>query len=285
LKKLKKNLICDKMIGLNFLGKMGQLGNQMFQYASLRGIAKNRGYNFCIPYNKEVFVDSLGNRIKIELFDAFVMSNVLQMNIQLIDKDRPIISESGFEFDEKLFNECEDWISLCGYFQSEKYFKNIEQEIRQDFIFKPEIANPCKSQMSEIDKPIAVHIRRGDYLKNFQNHNNLTLDYYEKSLSKFDSDRTVIIFSDDPKWCKEQKLFGGDRFLVSESNSSYIDLCLMSLCTDFIIANSTFSWWGAWLSKSINKTVYAPDPKKWFGPNNAHLNTSDIIPSEWRIVK
>jgi hypothetical protein len=273
------------MIGFNFLGKMGQLGNQMFQYASLRGIAKNRGYNFCIPYHNEVVVDSLGNKLRIELFDAFTMINVSKMNIQYIDESRPIIKESDFGFDKNLFNGCEDWISLCGYFQTEKYFKNIEQEIREDFTFRPDISNPCKSQMSEVDSPIALHIRRGDFLINSQNHYNLTLDYYEKSLSKFNSNRTVIIFSDDSEWCKEQKLFENDRFLVSEGNSSYVDLCLMSLCTDFIIANSTFSWWGAWLSKSINKTVCAPDPKKWFGPNNSHLNTSDIIPSEWTIIK
>jgi hypothetical protein len=261
------------MIGFNFLGKMGQLGNQMFQYASLRGIAKNKGYNFCIPYHNEVVLDSFGNKLRIELFDAFTMGNVSKMNIQYIDESRPIIKESGFEFDENLYNSCQDWISLCGYFQSEKYFKNIEKEIREDFIFKPEIANLCKSQMSEIDSPIALHIR------------NLTLDYYEKSLSKFNSNRTVIIFSDDSQWCKEQKMFEDDRFLISQYNSSYVDLCLMSLCTDFIVANSTFSWWGAWLSKSINKTIYAPDPKKWFGPNKSHLNTSDIIPSEWLIIK
>ena len=111
------------------------------------------------------------------------------------------------------------------------------------------------------------------------------MDYYEKCLNKFESDRTVIIFSDDPDWCKEQDLFEDDRFLVAEGNDSYTDLCLMSLCTDFIIANSTFSWWGAWLSKSMNKTVYTPDPEIWFGPNNAHLDTSDIIPEDWVVVK
>ena len=72
------------MIGLNYLGKMGQLGNQMFQYAALRGIAKNRGFNFCIPYNKEVVVDSLGNKLRIELFDPFVMSSITQLNLSLI---------------------------------------------------------------------------------------------------------------------------------------------------------------------------------------------------------
>jgi hypothetical protein len=273
------------MIGFNYLGKMGQLGNQMFQYASLRGIAKNRGFNFCIPYSKEVVVDALGNKLRVELFDPFVMKNTTQLNIQVIDQDRPTIVEQNFNFDEKLFNECSDWVNLQGYFQTEKYFKHIEDEIREDFTFKNEISLLCKHKMSEVDRPIALHIRRGDFLINSDNHYNLGLDYYAVALQKFNSNRNVIIFSDDSEWCKNQSLFEDDRFLVSEGNDSYTDLCLMSLCSDFIIANSTFSWWGAWLSKSINKTVCAPDPQKWFGPNNAHLNTSDIIPDEWVIVK
>ena len=273
------------MIGFNYLGRMGQLGNQMFQYASLRGIAKNKGYNFCIPYHNEVVVDGLGNKLRIELFDPFVMKNVTQLNIQVIDQDRPTVAEDGFNFNENIFNDCPDWVNLQGYFQTEKYFKHIADEICEDFTFKNEIALLCKHKMSEVDRPIALHIRRGDFLTNSANHNNLGLDYYAAGLEKFDGDRTVIIFSDDPEWCKEQSLFEDDRFLVSEGNDSHTDLCLMSLCTDFIIANSTFSWWGAWLSKSINKVVCAPDPKQWFGPNNAHLDTSDIIPEEWVIVK
>jgi hypothetical protein len=273
------------MIGFNYLGKMGQLGNQMFQYASLRGIAKNREYNFCIPYHNEVVVDNLGNKLRIELFNAFAMSSVTQLNIQVIDQDRPTVSEDGFNFNENIYNDCPDWVNLQGYFQTEKYFKNIEEEIRQDFTFRNEISLPCKHKMSEVDRPIALHIRRGDFLINSANHNNLGLDYYDTALKNFDDDRTVVIFSDDPEWCKEQSLFEDDRFLVSEGNDSYTDLCLMSLCTDFIIANSTFSWWGAWLSKSINKVVCSPDPSIWFGPNNAHLDTSDIIPEGWMIIK
>ena len=77
------------MIGFNYLGKMGQLGNQMFQYASLRGIAKNRGFDFCIPYHQEVFDDGIGNKLRIELFDPFMMSTVTQSNIAVIDSGDP----------------------------------------------------------------------------------------------------------------------------------------------------------------------------------------------------
>jgi len=268
------------MIGFNFLGKMGQLGNQMFQYASLKGIARNNNYNFCIPNHREVVIDSLGNKLRIEIFQPFVLKNLSELNLQTIDESRPLVQESGFYFNEDIFDECPDWVNLVGYFQTEKYFKHIEDEIREDFAFKDEILKPCKEMVSQVNDPISLHIRRGDFLINSSNHHNLGLDYYKEALRQFDSDKTVIIFSDDPDWCKEQSLFSDDRFLVSESNNSYVDLCLMSLCKEHIIANSTFSWWGAWLSTS--KKVIAP--KVWFGPSNAHLDTKDLYCPDWIVI-
>ena len=95
------------------------------------------------------------------------------------------------------------------------------------------------------------------------------------------------------EWCKEQEFFKPDRFIFSETTDEFADgqrvpwtdLCLMSLCTDAIIANSSFSWWGAWLSANENKTICSPDPKIWFGPNNSHLDTSDLIPNDWVIIE
>lgn len=268
------------MIGFNYLGKMGQLGNQMFQYASLKGIAHESGHSFCIPNHNEIFDDGIGNKLHIEIFKPFVLKNLNELNIQIIDEDRPVVWEGQFNFNEKLFKNCPDWVSLAGYLQTEKYFKNIENEIREDFAFKDEIKDPCSESISNVENPIALHIRRGDFLINSDNHNNLTLDYYSKALEEFESDRNVIIFSDDTAWCKEQELFSDDRFLVSESGDQYVDLCLMSMCSDFIIANSTFSWWGAWLANK-GKVIA---PTKWFGPNNSHLDTCDLYPEHWKVI-
>ena len=127
------------MIGFNYLGKMGQLGNQMFQYAALKGIANQNGYNFCIPNHNEIFDDGIGNKLHIELFKPFVLKNFSELNCQVIDKDRPVVQEHQFHFNEQLFKNCPDWVSLAGFFQTEKYFKNIEKEIREDFTFKDEI--------------------------------------------------------------------------------------------------------------------------------------------------
>lgn len=269
------------MLAFNHLGKLGQLGNQMFQYAALRGIAANKNYEWCIPNHNEVVVDSLGNKLRIELFDCFELSGLNSNNIFLLDQGHaPLAIEKQFHFDEDLYNLCSNEVSLYGFFQSEKWFSAIKNKIKEDFTFKKNILEPCEEIMEGVKNPISLHIRRGDFLINSGNHYNLQLDYYEKALSHFDSDLNVIVFSDDPEWCNSQELFSDDRFLISEKNSSYIDMCLMSLCKYHIIANSTFSWWGAWLSGS--EQVIAPS--KWFGPNNADKNTKDLYPDNWLVM-
>ena len=105
------------MIGFNYLGKMGQLGNQMFQYAALRGIAKNRNLDFCIPYHNEVFNDSLGNKLRIELFEPFVLKSLKQSNIGVIQNDNPR-TEGQFNFNETLFNKDQAQSTKCFSFSS-----------------------------------------------------------------------------------------------------------------------------------------------------------------------
>jgi hypothetical protein len=134
--------------------------------------------------------------------------------------------------------------------------------------------------ISQLDSsPIALHIRRTDYITN-PNHTALGLDYYQKALEQFD-DESVLVFSDDPEWCNQQELFSSDRFLIAEGNSNYVDLCLMTICSGHIIANSSFSWWGAWLA--TNNKVIAPSG--WFsGSDNEHIDTKDIIPETWTVI-
>jgi len=263
------------MIGYNTIGYLGRLGNQMFQFASLKGIARNRGYEYCIPpsLNENEWSDH-------QLLVPFKLKNISSLNIQFIDRDRPTVIEDGFSFDSNLFENCPDWVNVQGYFQTERYFKHIENEIKEDFEFKDEILEPCKEMIAGVENPISLHIRRTDYVTN-PNHTALSLDYYERALKEFDSESTVLVFSDDPEWCSKQKLFSDDRFLIAEGNSNYVDMCLMTLCSGHIIANSSFSWWGAWLANS--KKVFAPDG--WFkGSKNEHLDTKDIIPDSWTVI-
>jgi hypothetical protein len=263
------------MLAFNHLGHLGRLGNQMFQYASLRGIAARRGYDFGIPPSK--FEDEWRSH---QLFEVFDLPNLSRSNIKYLDGgNAPVAQERFFHFDQLLFDQCPNDVSLFGFFQSEKYFKHIENSILEDFTFRDHILEPCKEIAEGFDNPVSLHVRRTDYLTNSANHHNLDLIYYEEALKHFDG-RQVIVFSDDPEWCQEQELFSDDRFLVSESGDNTIDLCLMTLCTDHIVANSSFSWWGAWLAKS--EKVIAPS--KWFGPNNNDKETKDLIPETWTVI-
>ena len=265
-------------VAFNYLGKLGQLGNQMFQFAATLGVARYTGVTYSIPNHDEVIVDALGNKLRIELFDCF---DIKPENTGILKTDY-VVAEKGFEFDPSILSSSREVdYTLHGFFQTEKYFKHCARELREQFSFKKYIADECNDIIEEcFDNPIALHIRRGDFLINSGNHYNQSLDYYGKALSKFDSERQVVIFSDDPQWCVEQKLFESDRFIVSSGNDPYVDLYLMTQCNDFIIANSTFSWWGAWLANK-GKVIA---PKKWFGPNNSHLNTKDLYPEHWEII-
>jgi len=257
------------MIGHDQLGRNGRLGNQMFQYASLRGIAEANGYDWCIP--RPGPLELRDELIDHQLFDAFDLGAA--RNIGVINKK--YLKEKDFTFDPDLLLKCPDNVSLSGYFQSEKYFSHIEKQIIEDFSFVDRILIPCQ-QTLQFGEAISLHIRRSDYVEKQSYHPLCTLDYYQKSLGKLPQNIPVLIFSDDPSWCKNQDLFQADRFIVSETDDNLMDLCLMTMCSYHIIANSSFSWWGAWLANS--KQVVAP--KTWFGPA-ANINDKDLVPETW----
>ena len=123
---------------------------------------------------------------------------------------------------------------------------------------------------------IGLHIRRTDYVQKQKYHPLCTLEYYEEALNRMPKDMPVIIVSDDPEWCGKQELFASDRFLISESEDNIVDMCILSLCKKHIIANSTFSWWGAWLANSEHVIA----PKTWFGPE-ADVNDRDLVLDHW----
>ena len=281
------------MIGYNRLGCNGRLGNQMFQYAALRGIADKRGYEWKIPPEDYQHTANYG------LFETFEMSNVKEENIGFVNGQS--VQENDHCFISEFFTECPDDISLDGFFQTEKYFNNISDQIRQDYTFKKGYLEPCKQYIDSLDKPpIFLHVRQADNIGREQFHPILPISYFEECLQEFPEDTPCFVFTDDLAWCKSQDYFKQDRFLFNENVQRYsyvsmdglgkmqntllpqVDLCLMSLGSGAIIANSSFSWWGAWLQNNRGKVI-APNPKKWFGTSMTHLDTSDIIPERWTI--
>jgi hypothetical protein len=264
----------------------------MFQYAALKGIAYRRGFDYCIPPFDQQGIDNYG------LGDAFNIKSFTGV------ANLPSVGEPHFHYSEEFHNTCPDDVTLVGYFQTEKYFKEIEDQIRKDFVFRDEWLEPCKGFLQEFEgQEIAfLHVRRGDpnlvdrrgfkwaYVNCSDQHPIQPLEYYEAAIKRLPEDMPILVFSDSIEWCKEQEFFQPDRFLFSEPEDKYsdgalvpyVDLCLMSLCDHAIIANSSMSWWGAWLMKNPNKKVIAP--KMWFGTAYSQHNTEDIYCDNWEII-
>ena len=260
------------MISFNSLGNLGRLANQMFQYASLKGIAKNRGFDFVIPpENKFGESDPLVRSDPLNIHNCF---NIDNNRIGMYPNQ--IFAERMHTFDQELFENCPDNIDLFGYYQSPKYFNHIEDEIRKDFSFSQDLVDSCQEVIDTLGGDvISLHIRRTDYKAN-PNHPLQPIEYYNSALDKLPKDSSVVVFSDDYEWCESNEAFSDDRFAVS-NNAADFDLCLMTLCNYHIIANSSYSWWGAWLGNS-NKIIA---PKNWFGASCAHKSVEDMVFGNW----
>ena len=188
-------------------------------------------------------MDVLGNKLRVELFDCFMVKPERQ-GFVVTDRN---YQETDFTFDEEIFDLDPDHdCNLVGFFQTDKYFRHIKDRIKEEFTFTDEIKEDCSDILDCFDNPVALHIRREVIISaTVIIITTLLMVTTGKPLKEFDDDRQVIIFTDDPKYALENELFSDDRFIVSEGNSSYHDLYMMTQCDDFIICNSTFSWWGA----------------------------------------
>jgi hypothetical protein len=255
------------------VGLMGGLGNTLFQIAT--------AYSMSLRDDKEMICDTRG----ITIFHnprTFYVDNIfrkIKFSDNLIYQKH--VSESGFHYSP--IPKLDGNIKLIGHFQSEKYFIDHRDEVLDLF----EIDNGTKEKLLERYSHIinqdtcSIHIRRGDYL-NIQNHHPIQpIEYYENAIKIVGEEKHFVIFSDDIKWCEENFNFLKNKTFIS-GNKDYEDLYLMSMCRNNIIANSTFSWWGAWLNTNENKQVIIPS--KWFGISNSHLNTNDLYCKNWIIL-
>lgn len=249
---------------------MGGLGNSLFQIAT--------GYSTSIRDKKEFFCNSnIPNNPHKPISSYF--NNMLR-NVKFDDKKINEINftENGFGFKKIPFVDGN--LRLTGYFQSEKYFKDNRDLILELFKIDINTQNFLNKKYSHLfkNKTCSVHVRRNDYVKLQDYHTLLDVNYYRESIEIIRDDTHYLIFSDDINWCKENLTFIKNPIFI-EGDLDYQNLYLMSFCDNNIIANSSFSWWGAWLNKNKDKIVISP--KNWFGIKNKHLETKDIYCENW----
>ena len=284
---------------------IGGLGNQMFQYAA------GRSLSLSLETEYRIDISDFNN---YSLHNGYELQKVFSCDVPLASKSdvksiiggdfqrsfNDFLLYAGLDFfsnksfyREKSYNFSNNFFNLSppayisGYWQSEQYFSCISSQIRSDFTFIQPYSQDnlyVKDLIRSSSSSISVHIRRGDYLTNNKAnlfHGLCSLLYYKDAV-KYITDRiidpTFFIFSDDPDWVNEYLILDFPTYIVNHNfgSESYNDMRLMSICDHHIIANSSFSWWGAWLNPSDKKIIIAP--KQWFANSTA---PKDLLPNNW----
>lgn len=293
------------------VGLMGGLGNQLFQYCAGRRLALKLGTELAL--DPTFLTDDHGDRITPRPFmlDRFHVAGkiILPDELERFLKEgmpaykltlnrlshrafgrRPFRNPKVFIEKDKNFEpavlDLPDDRYLYGYFQSDRYFRDIRETVLEELKVREKMDRANKSVADEIEESVSVclHVRRGDYFSNKEANRILGVDlseYYRQAVREMNARLDgchYFVFSDEPEWARKN-LEIGKEFTVVDINPperAEHDLRLMSLCKHFIIANSSFSWWGAWLSTNPDKTVIAP--KQWFLDGR---NVDDRCPKEW----
>ncbi len=290
---------------------LGGLGNQLFQYAAGRSLAAKHGVELLMDMDffkegqDKIFAEAYGMPVRPFELDK------LYCRIKTASPERiyRIVNRSRFS---KLVDKIMAYpryhlqenqafppvapgrkidIYLDGYWQSENYFLDIEKIIREEFRFRGPFNTGTEQLAAEIRKnehAVSVHIRRGDYLASEAMKNWLgvcSVEYYQKAfehIGKRIGNPFYYVFSDDLDWVNEN-IVGNNTHMRAvghnRGNDSWQDMYLMSLCKHHVIANSSFSWWGAWLDPNPGKIVVAPE--KWFVEASLHNQVKNIVPSDW----
>lgn len=244
----------------------GRLGNQLFTFASAQGFAVRTGRRFLMP-------DDTG------LHDVFKNLPPPATVAAAAPRQQHIVHEAKYKVhgyskacEDEVLRDTHPAVKLLGYFQTPKYFPR-----GFTLQFKDEIEKMVDDATEDLNlsRCVAIHVRRGDYVGS-ASHPVQTLDYYRTALRLFPG-ATPVVVSDDPKWCR----LHFKRAKVIDTGSAASDLCLLTKCgCGVIMSNSSFSWWGAWLTPG--RKIVAP--RKWFGPQLEHLELSEHLPEEWIVL-
>jgi hypothetical protein len=289
---------------------MGGLGNQMFQYALARKLAIKNKTDVVMDL---VFYENIAKTDTPRKYEL----DCFKLRAKFLDpQERPhenpesvykgfrgslrkvkhslkgvrwsIYRESGHEYDSNVLST-KNSTYLIGFWQTERYFKDIRPILIGDFEFKSALNPKSKKILDSIlgGPSISLHVRRGDYVSNpsaNKFHGTKDNDYYQSALRLIvenqPADYTVFVFSDDINWCKKNIKPNLKTVYVSGNKDGFEDMRLMSACNHNIIANSSFSWWAAWLNQNEGKIVVGP--KVWF--QNKSIDTSDVLPSTWKSI-
>ena len=279
----------------------GGMGNQLFQYATAKALALRLGVELVLDLNWYIEKNNSHCKFVLDRFNledkTFTSSDKLPVIIRKVfykiaeklsplGGTLPVLKDVDFKFNSNLLN-LQHPVFLDGYWQNELYFREYRQELINIFDIKSEINIETKQLLETItdSNSICIHIRRGDYITNTKaaNINGIcSKDYYYQAiniLTKNIDSPICYIFSDEPQWAKVNLEFEYQSVFVdiNSKDNPELDFLLMRSCKYFIIANSTFSWWAAWLASFKEKKVIAP--KTWF--LNDILNKNMKLPENW----
>lgn len=282
---------------------IGGLGNQMFQYAAGRALALRHktGLMLDVSFLSKPAHGIIKRQFELDAFKIEIVPANDQLMNELRDQKNKVIkrvigrnvpflykqlyaAESGVGFYRQFANYPANTY-LDGFWQNEKYFKEFELQIRNEFQPKNALPAELNTILTAISgtESISVHVRRGDYVNDKQTqafHGNCGLDYYQRAANYIASklgSPVYYVFSDDINWCKNNMQLNGQTVFMEHKCGAYWDMYLMSKCKHHIIANSSFSWWGAWLNANPDKFVIAPE--FWFSSTKS--STLGILPKKW----
>ena len=284
----------------------GGIGNQLFQYATGKALALRLNTEIILDISSLNRINSNITKREYELFNFQIDSNLYSKSFLTSFKFSQffpssiigwnVYKEVGRNFNPE-FLELKDKTYLIGYWQSFKYFSQISTQLMQELMPKKSLSDYSQDLVNNIknSESVALHVRRGDYASSKTSnalHGCLPFNYYISAIKKMRITHKhckFFIFSDDIKWCKYNLSFINSDVIIVEGNdnsNAWQDLILMSYCKHHILANSSFSWWGAWIAdqryQTDERTVLTP--KNWFVTEAENINLADRFPSHWQII-